>query len=99
MSILMTVFVAGSGPAGISCTYALLKQGIKVTLLDGGIELEPERQKLVSELRKQPSHEWKESALGYLKGDLDAGTKHPLGIDQKLKRVKSGRWSKIDEKV
>ena len=26
-------------------------------------------------------------------------TIHPLGIDQKLKRVKSGRWSKIDEKV
>ena len=26
-------------------------------------------------------------------------TIHPLGIDQKLKRVKSGRWSKINEKV
>jgi hypothetical protein len=26
-------------------------------------------------------------------------TIHPLGTDQKLRRVKSGRWSKIDEKV
>ena len=26
-------------------------------------------------------------------------TIHPLGTDQKLKRIKTGRWRKIDEKI
>ena len=31
------IIVIGSGPAGLSCTMALLKKGIQVTLLDIGV--------------------------------------------------------------
>ena len=33
-------YIIGSGPSGVSCAYALLRQGRKVTMLDAGLELE-----------------------------------------------------------
>jgi NADPH-dependent glutamate synthase beta subunit-like oxidoreductase len=32
------VYVVGSGPAGVSVAYALLKQGAEVTMLYAGLE-------------------------------------------------------------
>ena len=47
------VIVIGSGPAGVSCAKALMGRGVEVSLLDAGLELEPERRALVDELARQ----------------------------------------------
>lgn len=36
------IYVIGSGPAGVSCSFGLLKRGLQVTMLDAGIKIEPE---------------------------------------------------------
>jgi 2-polyprenyl-6-methoxyphenol hydroxylase-like FAD-dependent oxidoreductase len=57
------VIVIGSGPAGVACASALLGRGIDVTLLDAGIELEPERRAMVEELAGQSHQEWPQALL------------------------------------
>ena len=57
------VYVIGSGPAGVSCAVALLNQGIQVTMLDGGQELETERKELIQSLQQRPEHEWNDELL------------------------------------
>jgi choline dehydrogenase-like flavoprotein len=57
------VIVIGSGPAGVACASALLGRGIEVTLLDAGIELEPERRALVDELAGRDHQEWPDALL------------------------------------
>jgi choline dehydrogenase-like flavoprotein len=57
------VIVIGSGPAGVSCASALLRRGVEVTLLDGGIELEPERRAMVDELARRPREDWSQALL------------------------------------
>ena len=32
------VIVVGSGPAGVSAAYPLIKAGLKVAIIDGGLE-------------------------------------------------------------
>ena len=60
-------YVIGSGPAGIAAAYALLKRGLPVTLLDAGLELEPERQEIVDSLaRKQPEY-WQPQEIAAIK--------------------------------
>ena len=54
----MRVAVVGSGPAGISCSRALTRRGIKVTILDVGEELDAERQKIVKELSSTSPDKW-----------------------------------------
>lgn len=46
------IYVVGSGPAGVSAAFALVKKGVEVTMLDVGIELEPDINKVVNRLRK-----------------------------------------------
>lgn len=41
------IIVVGSGPAGVATTKGLLERGYKVTLLDAGKNLEPEKQDLL----------------------------------------------------
>ncbi len=55
--------VVGSGPAGVACAKALLAQGRKVRLLDGGITLEPERAALVEKLRASSPEKWSATDL------------------------------------
>jgi choline dehydrogenase-like flavoprotein len=55
--------VIGSGPAGVSSARALLARGIPVTLLDAGIEMEPERRAIAEELARRPRAEWPEALL------------------------------------
>ncbi len=43
--------VIGSGPAGVACAKALLARGASVpAMLDAGLELEPNRARIVREL-------------------------------------------------
>jgi len=75
------IYVIGSGPAGISCACALLQQGLPVTMLDAGIELEPERRQLVTELQHGSLDSWKPESLQVLKHNMTSNVK---GIPEKL---------------
>ena len=61
------IYVVGSGPAGVSCAMALVNQGLEVTMLDAGIELEPERQQMVERMRAGRREEWDAASLRMLK--------------------------------
>src|SRR5262249_18311847 len=63
-------YVIGSGPAGISAAKALLGKGRRVTVLDVGLELEPERRALVEQLGRLEVEQWESSLVEQLKGEL-----------------------------
>ncbi|GAB4451848.1 MAG: hypothetical protein OHK0029_01750 [Armatimonadaceae bacterium] len=67
------IYVVGSGPAGVSAAYALIQQGLRVTMLDIGVEIEPERQELVDRLYTQSPEQWQQSDIANLKGEVKAG--------------------------
>jgi len=68
------LYVVGSGLAGVSCAYALVKKGEQVTMLDVGIELEPETKKIVAKLRE--SKKWDPLLVQKIKGRFQTETKH-----------------------
>lgn len=61
------IYVVGSGPTGVSCATALLQKRQRVTLLDLGLELEPERSDQLIKLRNLGSEKWEASDLAFLK--------------------------------
>ena len=69
------VYVIGSGPAGVSVAYALLKKGAEVTMLDAGLELETDRSTLVDSLSRVTPAEWSNNSLSVLKGEVAAGSR------------------------
>jgi choline dehydrogenase-like flavoprotein len=76
------IYVVGSGPAAISCAHALVSQGHPVTILDAGVELEPERQQIVREIRRQQPEEWDPKLLNTFKDGAGA-----TGSGVPIKRV------------
>jgi choline dehydrogenase-like flavoprotein len=52
------IVVVGSGPAGVACAHALVTRGLDVTMLDVGIELEPDTQAMVGSLGRRPPEHW-----------------------------------------
>jgi choline dehydrogenase-like flavoprotein len=66
------VFVLGSGPAGVACASALLEAGEKVTMLDGGLELEPARRRQVANLQATTSSSWPKESVAFLRDGVDA---------------------------
>ncbi|MGC3957997.1 MAG: NAD(P)-binding protein [Verrucomicrobiota bacterium] len=73
--------VVGSGPAGMACAAALLKQGRRVLMLDAGIKLEPDRAQLVAHLGQIPAPQWTTADLARIKEGMNPGA---AGIPQKL---------------
>ncbi len=67
--------VVGSGPASISAAMALVKRGMRVTILDGGRRLEPERQAVLERLGGQKPEGWPAADLDRLRGD-DQSSRH-----------------------
>jgi choline dehydrogenase-like flavoprotein len=59
--------VIGSGPAGIACAKALRARGAEVLMLDAGLELEPERARLVRQLAATKPSAWTSRDLARLK--------------------------------
>ena len=55
--------VVGSGPAGVACAQALLERGRPVTMLDAGIDLEPENQERAERLGSVPPSDWRPDDL------------------------------------
>lgn len=73
--------VVGSGPAGVSCARALLAQGHKVSMLDVGLRLEPEREAQLATLRAAPAAEWNGPSGAFLREGMESGAS---GIPVKL---------------
>ena len=67
--------VVGSGPASISAAMALVKRGLRVTILDGGKTLEPDRQAVLDRLAGQSPEAWSAPDLDRLRGD-DQSSRH-----------------------
>lgn len=61
------IYVVGSGPAGVSCASALLQKGLHVTLLDSGLELDPERSSQLVRLQNLRPETWRSADLAFLK--------------------------------
>ncbi|MCP3980587.1 MAG: GMC family oxidoreductase [bacterium] len=57
------IVVVGSGPAGVMCAAALRRRGCEVTLLDGGLDLEPERRQRLDRLRRTDPETWPDDWL------------------------------------
>jgi len=66
------IFVIGSGPAGVACAFALLTKGLKVTMLDAGIEIEPERSMMIEDLRNTPPETWSDDRLSFMKAAISS---------------------------
>lgn len=60
-------YIVGSGPAGIACACALVNRGYEVTILDAGIELEPQRQAIVQSLSQSLPDAWEKSLVDAIK--------------------------------
>ena len=65
------IYVVGSGPAGVSCASALLQQGLEVTMLDAGVDLEPERRQVVQRLASTLPEEWSADDLHSLRETME----------------------------
>jgi len=64
--------VVGSGPAGVACARGLLARGLPVTMLDAGLELEPDKTDIVGRLGTVEPSLWPEDALRAVKAPLQA---------------------------
>lgn len=62
------VIVIGSGPAAIAATQALVQQGHRVTILDVGTTLEPDRQATVDRMSGQEPGDWDQADLDVIVG-------------------------------
>lgn len=80
------IYVVGSGPSGVSAAVALLRKGYEVTMLDAGLELEADRERLVRQLANQDSTEWDPQVIARLKQNMRSSvsgipTKYVYGSD------------------
>ena len=66
-------YVVGSGPAGVSAALALVRQGRKVHMLDGGVRLEEDRQAVVRSLQSMEPEQWPQSSVDVLKEGMESG--------------------------
>ena len=77
----ITHCVIGSGPAGVACATALLARGARVLMLDAGLELEPERARVIGPLAEKPPTEFTARELQSLRGSQLPTSK---GLPRKL---------------
>ena len=93
----MMVHVIGSGPAGVAAAHALIAQGIEVTMLDVGVELEADQQQAFSQLHGRPQETWNPELIARLKGGMraDAGglpEKRTYGSDYPFRNAGQAGW-------
>ena len=80
----MEDIVIGSGPAGVSAAWALIKQGRNVTMLDVGEQLEIEKSDLRSRLACVNPEEWQTDDIRsytYVRRSGKVDGMHPFGSD------------------
>ncbi len=73
--------IIGSGPAGVACAKALSSRGVEVLMLDAGLDLEPDRARVVSQMASVQPPAWRPEQIAKLKEGMAAGAK---GIPLKL---------------
>lgn len=73
--------IVGSGPAGVSAAKALLRQGRRVTMIDVGLELEPDRRALLDRIASREVEAWDPIEVAALKGNMPHDAR---GIQVKL---------------
>ena len=64
------IYVIGSGLSGVSCAQKLLSKGARVTILDVGLRLEGEREKIVRLVREEDRSAWSAELLSRYKSDF-----------------------------
>ena len=60
--------VIGSGPAAVAATKGLIAHGHRVTILDVGTRLEPDRQHVVDRMANQNPEEWSAADIDFVTG-------------------------------
>jgi choline dehydrogenase-like flavoprotein len=88
-------YVVGSGPSGVSCAYALLRQGCAVTMLDSGLTLESFRARKLQRIQEAGPASWTGSEAIFLREGRKAGlrgipVKLAYGSDFPYRRVDGG---------
>jgi len=67
--------VVGTGPAGVSAAVALVRQGLPVTMLDVGLQLEAERLPIVERLASTDPTAWSSEDLRMVKQGVTSSSK------------------------
>lgn len=75
------ITVVGSGPAGVSAASALVSRRQRVRILDGGVELAPQRRALVASLASATPAAWSRETVAMLRGQTRVGLG---GVPEKL---------------
>src|SRR5438105_11946044 len=75
------IYVIGSGPAGVSCAWALVQKGLPVTMLEVGKELESDRRAVVARMQQTAAAKWSHDDVAALKGNMSASVS---GVARKL---------------
>ena len=88
----MNVYVIGSGPSGVACAYALLRQRCAVTMLDVGLTLERDRREKLEQLKTVDQASWNSAQVAFLRVGTKAGLsgipiKLAYGSDYSYRRV------------
>jgi choline dehydrogenase-like flavoprotein len=73
-------YIVGSGPAGIACAYALASAGQNVTILDGGLTLEPERGAAMEAVGQKNRASWTKSEAEFLRTNPSRDGDVPLKL-------------------
>ncbi len=63
-------YIIGSSASAVAAASALLDRGVKVTILDVGFELEPERAAVVSRLAALPKEKWNQASVRVLRENI-----------------------------
>ncbi len=75
------IIVVGSGPAGVAAAAALLRGGSTVTMLNAGVDIEPERRVILDKLRGQAPPDWDPSSIDFIKTGMKPSAR---GVPRKL---------------
>ena len=79
------IYIVGSGPAGVACAHALVSRGIPATLLDAGVEMEPDLRQVLTTLSAQPPSAWNAADVERIK--------HPTEVSDRAIPLKAAYGS------
>jgi choline dehydrogenase-like flavoprotein len=66
------ICVVGSGPAGVACAQALVSRNMPVTMIDAGVEMEPDVRQVLSRMSAQQPAQWNPADLERIKHPTEA---------------------------